>query len=139
MKPLRILAYHPQANEGIHRSRVPLLDYRIAELAASMPPSVKFAGGRSKNALKESMKSILPGAVVARQDKMGFPVPLSEWLQGPLKEFVSEVLLGSACRERGIFDIEQLRALMRNESKYSGEIWGAFCLELWFQIFFDAA
>jgi asparagine synthase (glutamine-hydrolysing) len=120
-------------------SRVPLLDYRIAELAASMPPSIKFAGGRSKNALKEAMKSILPAPILDRQDKMGFPVPLSEWLRGPAKEFVSDVLLGSACRERGLFDVQELRALTQNESRYGREIWGALCLELWFQTFFDAA
>jgi len=120
-------------------SRVPLLDYRIAELAASMPPSIKFAGGRSKNALKEAMKSTLPEAILARQDKMGFPVPLSEWLRGPAKDFVSDILLGKACRERGLFDVKELRNLTQNESKYGREIWGALCLELWFQTFFDAA
>lgn len=120
-------------------SRVPLLDYRIAELAASMPPSVKFAGGRSKNALKEAMKSTLPEAILNRKDKMGFPVPLSEWLRGPAKEFVSDVLLGKASRERGLFDAKALRDLIQNESKYGREIWGALCLELWFQTFFDEA
>ena len=120
-------------------SRVPLLDYRIAELAASMPPSIKFAGGRAKNALKEAMKSTLPQAILDRQDKMGFPVPLSEWLRGPAKEFVGDVLLGKAARERGLFDVERMRALVQNESKYGREIWGALCLELWFEAFFDAA
>ena len=120
-------------------SRVPLLDYRIAELAASMPPSIKFAGGRAKNALKEAMKSTLPQAILDRQDKMGFPVPLSEWLRGPAKEFVSDVLLGKASRERGLFDVQEMRALVQNESKYGREIWGALCLELWFEAFFDSA
>jgi asparagine synthase (glutamine-hydrolysing) len=120
-------------------SRVPLLDYRIAELAASMPPSIKFAGGRSKNALKEAMKSTLPEAVLNRQDKMGFPVPLSEWLRGPAREFVSDTLLGEASRSRGLFEPKALRELMQNESKYGREIWGALCLELWFQTCFDTS
>jgi asparagine synthase (glutamine-hydrolysing) len=119
-------------------SRVPLLDYRVAELAASMPPSIKFAGGRSKNALKEAMKSTLPEAILNRQDKMGFPVPLSEWLRGPAREFVSDTLLGEASRSRGLFDPKALQDLMQNETKYGREIWGALCLELWFQAFLDA-
>jgi len=119
-------------------SRVPLLDYRVAELAASMPPSIKFAGGRSKNALKEAMKSVLPEAVLNRQDKMGFPVPLSEWLRGPAREFVSDTLLGEASRTRGLFEPKALAGLIQNESKYGREIWGALCLELWFQSYFDA-
>jgi len=119
-------------------SRVPLLDYRVAELAASMPPSIKFAGGRSKNALKEAMKSTLPETILNRQDKMGFPVPLSEWLRGPAREFVSDTLLGEASRSRGLFDPKALQDLMQNETKYGREIWGALCLELWFQAFLDA-
>ena len=119
-------------------SRVPLLDYRVAELAASMPPSIKFAGGRSKNALKEAMKSVLPEAVLNRQDKMGFPVPLSEWLRGPAREFVCDTLLGEASRKRGLFEPKALAGLIQNESKYGREIWGALCLELWFQSYFDA-
>ena len=68
---------------------------------------------------------------------MGFPVPLSEWLRGPARGFVSDVLLGKACRERGLFDPRELQNLMANESRYGREIWGALCLELWFEQFID--
>ena len=118
-------------------SRAPLLDYRIAELAASMPPAIKYAGGRSKSILKESMASILPEKIVSREDKMGFPVPLNEWLSGPLKDFVGDTLFSKRCRERGVFDSEKMAALSRSESQYGREVWGALCLELWFQNFFD--
>ena len=118
-------------------SRVPLLDYRIAELAASLPPSIKYSGGRSKNILKEAMASNLPKSILAREDKMGFPVPLREWLSGSLKEFVQDILFSSKCRERGIFDKKRITELLKNETQYGREIWGALCIELWFQNFFD--
>tara|TARA_E500000331_G_scaffold82519_2_gene78297 strand:+ start:951 stop:2846 length:1896 start_codon:yes stop_codon:yes gene_type:complete len=118
-------------------SRVPMLDYRIAELAASMPPAIKYAGGRSKNMLKESMASILPKKIISREDKMGFPVPLNEWLSGPLKDFVGDTLLSRKSRERGLFDSEKMSILSKNESQYGREVWGALCLEMWFQNFFD--
>ncbi len=63
-------------------SRVPLLDSRIVDLVTSMPPSLKFQGGRTKHTLKKSIKGLLPDSVLNRKDKMGFPVPLNEWMQG---------------------------------------------------------
>src|SRR5204862_3809880 len=60
-------------------SRVPLLDHRIVELVASMPPMVKFKGGRSKHIFREAVRPIVPADVYGRTDKMGFPVPLARW------------------------------------------------------------
>src|SRR5256885_15457295 len=60
-------------------SRVPLLDHRIVELVAAMPPKIKFKGGRSKHIFREVVRPIVPADVYARTDKMGFPVPLTEW------------------------------------------------------------
>jgi asparagine synthase (glutamine-hydrolysing) len=114
-------------------SRVPLLDYRIAELTACISPSLKYAGGNSKSILKDSMLSLLPKKIIERRDKMGFPVPLDQWLEGPLKEFVFDTLLSNESIGRGVFNINKLKNLTRNEDRYGREIWGALCLELWFQ------
>ena len=119
-------------------SRVPLLDFRIAELAATMPPAIKYEGGRAKSILKESMASILPERILAREDKMGFPVPLKDWFSGPLKDFVGDILYSKSCRERGFFDNKKMAKLSGSEPQYGREIWGALCLEIWFQTFFDA-
>jgi asparagine synthase (glutamine-hydrolysing) len=118
-------------------SRVPLLDYRVAELAAKMPPNIKFKGGQTKYALKRVMRSFLPATVLERKDKMGFPVPLKEWWNGPVKEFVEDILLGKTCRERGIFRKQGLETVLRKEGRYGRQIWGALCLELWHRIFIN--
>jgi asparagine synthetase B (glutamine-hydrolysing) len=77
-------------------SRVPLLEPRIVELAASMPPSVKFEAGRSKYIFRKVVGQLLPKGITERKDKMGFPVPLSEWYQRePVRGFVRETLLAS--------------------------------------------
>src|SRR3989338_1776506 len=73
-------------------SRVPLLDYRIAELAASIAPTIKFKGGQAKYIFKRAVKDILPEEILNRKDKMGFPVPFFEWCKGPLNNFVKEIL-----------------------------------------------
>ena len=119
-------------------SRVPLLDHRIVELAASMPPAVKFEGGRSKHIFRKVVGHLLPKGITARTDKMGFPVPLSEWYQRePVRGFVRDTLLSSQARQRGWFEIDQIVPLLDSERAFGRSVWGLLCLELWAQSFLD--
>ncbi len=121
-------------------SRVPLLDTRIADLITSMPPRIKFKGGRSKYIFKEVMRDKLPKSIVDRKDKMGFPVPLKEWMkEGILKDFVCDVLLSKSCRERGFFRQEALEKFIHKEGTFGRQLWGILCLELWHKEFIDSA
>ena len=61
-------------------SRVPLLDHRLVELAATIPADIKFQNGELKHLLKVAFGDHLPAAIRERKDKMGFPVPLQEWM-----------------------------------------------------------
>ncbi len=113
-------------------SRVPLLDHRIVELAASMPPKIKFEGGRSKHIFRKVVGHLLPQGVVERKDKMGFPVPLSEWYQrDPVRSFVRDTLLSQAARSRGWFEAEKVAPLLESERAFGRNVWGLLCLELW--------
>lgn len=119
-------------------SRVPLLDYRIVEFANTIPPALKFKDGKIKHSLHETMKNLLPKEISNRRDKMGFPVPLKEWMtKGVAHDFISDVLLSKASKERGILKIEELEKLLMRENKYGRQVWGALCLELWCRIFID--
>ena len=120
-------------------SRVPLLDTRIVDLVTTMAPPLKFQGGHPKHILKKAVRTLLPASVLERKDKMGFPVPLKEWMrEGPVREFVADTLLGRRSRERGIYRPEAL-AVMLNEQGVGGrQLWGALWLELWHQTFIDA-
>jgi asparagine synthase (glutamine-hydrolysing) len=119
-------------------SRVPLLDRRIVELVASMPPMVKYKGGRSKHVFRQVVRNIVPSKVYERTDKMGFPVPLHMWLQRePVHDFVKEVLLGGKATSRGWIRTDQLENLLKTERDYGRGIWGLLCLELWMQTFLD--
>jgi asparagine synthase (glutamine-hydrolysing) len=119
-------------------SRVPLLDHRIVELVASMPPKVKFQGGRSKHIFRDVIAPIVPPEISGRVDKMGFPVPLSEWCRsGVVHEFVHDVLLGPTARARGLFDTAAVERLMSNEPDYGRGLWGLLSLELWMETFID--
>lgn len=119
-------------------SRVPLLDTRIADLVTRIPPNFKFHGGCTKHLLKETAKTLLPEAILNRKDKMGFPVPLKEWMQsGPVKEFVSDILLSQKSKSRGIYSVKSLEEIIRNPGVGSRQLWGALSLELWHQQFID--
>lgn len=61
-------------------SRVPLLDYRIVELAAKIPPMYKARNGTRKYILRSAVRDLLPPEILGRRDKMGFPTPGSIWL-----------------------------------------------------------
>jgi asparagine synthase (glutamine-hydrolysing) len=118
-------------------SRVPLLDHRLVELAATIPADIKFKDGTMKHIFKETVRPIVPEAVSARKDKMGFPVPLTQWLNGPAREFAVDTLSGAAARSRELFDNDSVLAGLSDEGQFGRKGWGLLCLELWQQRFHD--
>ena len=121
-------------------SRVPLLDTRIVDLVTTMPPPLKFQGGHPKHIFRKAVSNLLPSSVLDRKDKMGFPVPLKEWLAGGrVREFIGDVLLGRRSLERGIYRPEALRAMLTDPGVGGRQLWGALNLELWHREFIDAA
>jgi asparagine synthase (glutamine-hydrolysing) len=119
-------------------SRVPLLDPRIVELVAKIPPPIKFKGGEMKYLFKRAIKGLLPEKVFSRTDKMGFPVPLQIWAKDAAKDFFCDVLLSQRTRERGLYDMDVVEQLIRQESNFSRVLWGLLQLELWHREFLDA-
>ncbi len=118
-------------------SRVPLLDRRIVELAASIPPTMKFAGGKTKAVLLRSVKNILPKAIIDRKDKMGFPVPINEWLAGSLRDYFLDIFSSSSAKNRGIFKVGEIMDRIEGSGKFNRDLWGVLNLEIWFQKFID--
>ncbi|MBF0427125.1 MAG: asparagine synthase (glutamine-hydrolyzing) [Magnetococcales bacterium] len=120
-------------------SRVPLLDVRVATLAAGIPPHVKYRNGELKSIFRHAVRNLLPASVLDRKDKMGFPMPFKEWWRaGPLKEYTLDILLSDTCRDRGIFDQKALTRVLNDKDYIFGrQTWGALNLELWFRQFFD--
>jgi asparagine synthase (glutamine-hydrolysing) len=118
-------------------SRVPLLDHRIVDLVASMPPSMKFNGAEMKYILKRSIGDYLPPKILNRKDKMGFPVPLHIWAQKEAREFITDTLLSQKSRNRGIFDLKKAEKSITSQQPFSRQLWGMLSLEIWFNNFID--
>lgn len=118
-------------------SRVPLLDHRIVEFMARVPPNIKFAGGRMKHLFKESIRNIVPQQIFDRKDKMGFPTPLAAWTKGVARDFVRDTLLSDRARQRGLYNVEAVEKALDNEREFGRVVWGLLCLELWHRNFID--
>jgi len=122
-------------------SRVPLLDHPLVELAATMPADVKFKDGHLKHLLKTAFASFLPREIRERRDKMGFPVPLQDWLSQPgvARDFVTDVLSSQAALGREVIDNRKVLAQLDSEPRFGRKIWGLLSLELWQRAFHDRA
>jgi asparagine synthase (glutamine-hydrolysing) len=120
--------------------RVPLLDVRVLEFAASLPQSFKVRGWSGKRILKAALHGSVSDEILRRR-KAGFPVPYSRWLQTDLQEFVRDTVLGPTASLTDYFRRDTLQEIV--ERFYRGGTGGkeVFCLlvlELWLQRFLGA-
>lgn len=120
-------------------SRVPFLDHSLVEFLATVPADVKFKGGQMKQIMKEAYRGVLPKSVVERRDKMGFPVPLKEWFEGPLENYVKDIFAQQKARHRPYFNSDIVLESFGSASRFSRKTWGLLSLELWHQRFHDRA
>jgi asparagine synthase (glutamine-hydrolysing) len=122
-------------------ARVPLLDYRLVELAFSLPGGELIRNGRTKSVLRRALHDLLPPAVAGRTDKLGFVTPEGRWLRGPLGDLAADVFSSQSFADRGW--VAPAAARSRLERHRSGqvdagfELWRALNLELWARAFLD--
>jgi asparagine synthase (glutamine-hydrolysing) len=115
-------------------ARVPFLDHRVVEFAASLPPRLKLRGLTKKYILKRAMSRDLP-AKVLNGKKRGFNVPIPRWLGHELRDVVHDVLAPERLRAVGFFNPEVVGAMIRDHEikrgDYSRNIWCLLMFMLW--------
>ena len=119
--------------------RVPLLDHKLVEFAATIPPEFHLNDGGGKRIFKKAMAGILPDEVINRP-KRGFAVPLSFWFRGELEGVARELLLGRRCRERNLLNtryVSRLLDLHRRGRRLDLQLWTLMSFELWCRSFLD--
>lgn len=122
-------------------TRAPLLDHHLAEYVSSLPSTIRTHNGTLKYLLKKVAADILPTEILTRR-KQGFGVPIKHWFRDDLTSYATEVLASPRAQQRGIFNPDFIRKLLRAHANttlvnHSDAIWALLCLELWFQIYID--
>lgn len=112
--------------------REPLMDHPLIEWLATLPSSLKIQGQEGKYLFKKAMESKLPNDVLYRP-KMGFSVPLARWFRGPLRQRVTDAVLGERLASTGWFNQDYLRHLVEahqsGRNDYSAPLWTLMMFE----------
>lgn len=117
-------------------SRVPMLDHRIVEFAWRLPAGARASGGIGKRVLREVLARHVPTALTDRP-KMGFGIPVGDWLRGPLRDWADTLLDPVRLKADGHLDAELVRT--RWEEHLSGRrnweysIWNALIFQSWLE------
>jgi asparagine synthase (glutamine-hydrolysing) len=121
-------------------SRVPFLDHKLVEFAATIPAEYSIDGLAGKAILKSAAEDLLPHDIIYRK-KMGFPTPWAYWLAGPQLDELQKMLLEPRSLQRGFFKkaaMERMFAEHRaGRRDHGNRIWRLLTLETWQRVFID--
>ena len=121
--------------------RVPFLDHRVIEFAASIPSSMKLRGGDVKWILKQAMAPRLPAEILKRE-KVGFPTPLALMFRNDLSAYLNDLLLSDRAVEREYFEPASVKRLISEHVAGSRDhhkaLWQLVVLEEWHRCFIDS-
>ncbi len=115
-------------------ARVPLIDHRVVEFAWRLPQTAKIRSGVTKWLLREVLYRHVPKDLVERP-KMGFAVPLGDWLRGPLRPWAENLLSEHRLRESGFFDPGVVRQVWADHLSGNHNrqymLWNVLMFEAW--------
>lgn len=112
--------------------RVPFLDRKVFDVARTIPMKYRIAEGTTKFALRKAMQGIIPDSVLHRP-KLGFPVPMRDWLKTERADIMWEQMTASGIDP--IINMTQVENMFRlhraGQGDYSRKIWVLYVFALW--------
>jgi len=117
-------------------ARVPVLDHGIVALAAKLPTNLKVRNGERKWLLRQVLYRYVPRELIERP-KMGFGVPIGEWLQGPLREWAGNLLAEGRLRREGYLIPKAIRCLwtehLSGRCNHQYVLWNILMFQAWLE------
>jgi asparagine synthase (glutamine-hydrolysing) len=117
-------------------TRAPFLDRDVVEFAWSLPMSMKLRDGRGKWILRQLLDRYVPRGLVERP-KMGFGIPLDDWLRGPLRDWAEALLDEGRLRREGYLRPEPVREAWRRhlagQASLGYRLWSVLMFQAWLE------
>jgi asparagine synthase (glutamine-hydrolysing) len=135
--PDDILVKVDRAAMGVSlETRAPFLDHHIFEFASKIPLAMKLKNGVGKLILRDVLYRYVPKELIERP-KMGFGIPMSDWLKGPLKEWAEELLGESRLRSQGFFYPRIVREMwsehLMGAHNWQSQLWAVLMFQAWLE------
>ncbi len=117
-------------------TRVPMLDPELVALAWRLPMAQKIRHGEGKWLLRQVLYRYVPRELIERP-KMGFGVPVGDWLRGPLREWAEALLDEQRLSQEGFFDAAIVRRCWREHlvgrRNRAYSLWGVLMFQAWLE------
>ena len=135
--PDDILCKVDRAGMGVSlEGRVPLLDHRLFAFAWQLPLNYKLRDGQTKWPLRQVLYKYVPRELIDRP-KVGFGIPLQDWLRGPLKGWAEALLDVDRLEREGYFHATPIRAMwtehMSGKKNAAHALWAVLMFQSWLQ------
>ncbi|WP_177419453.1 asparagine synthase (glutamine-hydrolyzing) [endosymbiont of Lamellibrachia barhami] len=115
-------------------ARMPFMDHNLAAYISSLPDDCRIRNGTTKWLLREGMKQILPESILERP-KVGFRVPVNEWFQGPMRDYLCDHILSADSRTAAYFNRPVLERYVNDHvngvQNHEKLLWALLNLEIW--------
>jgi asparagine synthase (glutamine-hydrolysing) len=114
--------------------RVPFLDPDLFQFAWGLSNDHRFRNGQGKWVLRELLRRSLPDHLIDRP-KMGFGVPVGQWLRGPLRSWADELLDPALVKEQGYLDDGEIHVLwaqhIEGQADHTDLLWSLLMFQAW--------
>jgi asparagine synthase (glutamine-hydrolysing) len=114
--------------------RSPFIDYRLMELAFTLPDHMKISEGVTKRVVRRAFGNQLPPRIINEREKIGFATPFDRWMESPaMRELVGDLVGSAEFGARRIWRADRLRARFSSPSAVLAPFpaWRYINVELW--------